>query len=191
MKLSFLKKIICCLLLFAAFTPPCSAQETNPNQPASQNSEVSGEYENLPFMKTEAVAQNETSSGSLLLRTLGAMLLIVGLIFFGAWGMKKLGFGNIKSNSAEDAPELTILSSVSLGGGRTISTIRFGEKILLIGSTAQSFTLLADDAENETDSKIKPRSVAEMLAGETDPFADRLMQAELDLDAWETKGEKI
>lgn len=191
MKLSLLKTITGLLVLFACFAPLCSAQTAEANQPARQNGEASGEYENLPFMQTEQAARNETGSGGLLLKTLGAMFLIVGLIFVGAWGMKKLGFGNFKANSAEDAPDLTILSSVSLGSGRTISTVRFGERTLLIGSTAQSFTLLADDAENDAETKTKPRSVAEMLARESDSFSAELARAEYNLDEWETKGEKI
>ena len=120
------------------------------------------------------------------------MLLIVGLIFFGAWGLKKLGFGNSKAKSVEDAPDLDdSYHSVSLGSGRTISTVRFGERILLVGSTAQSFTLLADESDKETSGNSKPRSVAEMLAEENDSFEDEFARAETNLSDWTAEGDKI
>ena len=194
MKLSLFKNLIACVLLLTAFAPAFFAQDASENQEeVKQNTQTLGENERLPFMRTEdSAANSEPGSGGLLIRTLGAMLLIVGLIFFGAWGLKKLGFGNLKSNSAENAPDLTILSSVSMGSGRTISTVRFGERILLVGSTAQSFTLLADDTEDEPVSKIQPRSVAEMLAEESEnDFASELAQAEMNFDVWNKKGEQI
>ncbi len=192
MKLSLFKKILFGFAFFGALIPACFAQQANENQPQQQNVEASNNYENLPFMKDEnSAANNQSSSGGMLVRTLGAMILIVGLIFFGAWGLKKLGFGNAKASGGENAPDLTVLSSISLGSGRTISTVRFGEKVLLVGSTAQSFTLLADESENETQEKIKPRSVAEMLAEENESFADQFERAEMNLSDWETEGERI
>lgn len=192
MKLSLFKKILFGFALFGVLIPACFAQQANENQPARQNVEAPNNYENLPFMKDEnSAANNQSSSGGMLVRTLGAMILIVGLIFFGAWGLKKLGFGNAKAKADENAPDLTVISSISLGSGRTISTVRFGEKVLLVGSTAQSFTLLADESETETPEKIKPRSVAEMLAEENESFADRFERAEMNLSDWETEGERI
>lgn len=192
MKFSIFKKILLAFAIFSALIPACFAQQASENQPAQQNVEASNNYENLSFMNDEnSAASSQSSSGGMLVRTLGAMILIVGLIFFGAWGLKKLGFGNAKASGDENAPDLTVLSSVSLGSGRTISTVRFGEKVLLVGSTAQSFTLLADESENDAAEKAKPRSVAEMLAEEEDSFADQFERAELNLSDWETEGERI
>lgn len=189
MKSLSLKKIIFFLVIFAATFSVCPAQDA-----ANQNAENQNNYERLPFMQNEnnsGAANSEPGSGGLIVRTLGAMVLIVGVIFFGAWGLKKLGFGNLKTDSAEDVPDLAILSSVSLGGGRTISTVRFGEKILLVGSTAQSFTLLADgDTDNEIASLNQPRSVAQMLAEENDSFSAALEKAEFDFADWSEKGER-
>jgi len=222
MKQQLLSKILILHLIFAVFAPFCLAQNTNTATSNSQNTniatsntqitntvtssnqnteiventkktEVLGEDERLPFMQTgENAESQEPSSGGLLLRTLGAMLLIVGLIFFGAWGAKKLGFGGIKSNASPDDLELTILTSVSLGSGRTISTLRFGERVLLVGSTAQAFTLLAEEeTRSEKKSLQTSRSVAEMLAEENNSFEDEFEQAQTKLSIWEEKGERI
>lgn len=146
-------------------TPPAA-------QPTAQNPEPLGEDESIPFMREqEKEAQaSGVSTGGLLVKTLGAMLLIVGLIFFGAWGLKKVGFNPLKKEAAGDVPDLSVLSSVSLGTNRTLSVVKFGERVLLVGSTAQSFTLLADKGEMTADGEdfptSNPRSVGEMLAEE-------------------------
>jgi flagellar biosynthetic protein FliO len=103
--------------------------------------------------------QPPTATG-LLIRTLGALLLIVGLIVVAAWGMKRFG-GARFGTAQENAPSLAILNSLSLGERRSLTIVRFGDRTLLLGSTAQSVTLLA---EAETDDFTQPaRSVAEIL----------------------------
>lgn len=177
-------KILFSLLIFNSCVLVGFPQSSD--APAAQNTEVMGENDRLPFMQHEKSADAaDSGSGSLLLRTLGAMLLIVGIIFFGAWGLKKFGFGNVKPNSAENAPELTILSTVTPTNGSTLSVVRFGEKTLLIGSTAQSFTLLSE-LERETNSEEiilpKGRSVADLLAEEQSSFDRELTRASAQYD---------
>lgn len=166
---------ICTQIGFAQQNPEQSTKTTQQSpqaQPATQNAEPLGEDESIPFMREqEKEAQaSGVSTGGLLVKTLGAMLLIVGLIFFGAWGLKKVGFNPLKKNSEADVPDLSVLSSVSLGTNRTLSVVKFGTRVLLVGSTAQTFTLLADKGEMETEeegfSTSNPRSVGEMLAEE-------------------------
>lgn len=159
------------------------------NTPAA---EPLGEDERLPFMQNaENPDAQGPGSGGLLLKTLGAMLLIVGLIFFGAWVAKKVGFGGTKSSGADDDLGLAVLSSVTLGSGRTISTVRFGERILLVGSTTQAFTLLAEESTAKEFSVQTSRSVAEMLADESNSFEDEFEQARTKLELWNDKGVNI
>lgn len=175
----FTKLVILFLLLLSApvYFAQNSAQPT-PNQP-----EVMGDDDRLPFMQNDQTqSMPEPSSGGLLLKTLGAMMLIVGLIFGGAWGAKKLGFGNSNSKGSEDDLNLTVLHSVSLGSGRTISTVRFGERVLLVGSTAQAFTLLAEEKSGAPASLLQSRSVAEMLGEEIIPFEFEFNKAEARLN---------
>lgn len=160
----------------------CFAQNANTNTAPVQQNEVMTENERLPFMQTEEnVTAQEPTSGGLLLKTLGSMLLIVGLIFFGAWGAKKLGFGNAKASGLDGDPALSVISSVALGNGRTISMVRFGERVLVVGSTPQSFTLLAEETPAENVAFQGSRSVAEMLAEEEGLFAAEFERASADL----------
>ncbi len=169
MMMRFFLKLLIFQLIFVTLAPLCLGQGEPPTAP-NQN-EIMGEDDRLPFMQTDqSQAAQEPGSGGLLLKTLGAMLLVVGLIFGGAWGAKKLGFGNFNAKNADADVNLAILTSVSLGNGRTISTVRFGERVLLVGSTAQSFTLLGEEKSEEKTSPLKSRSVAEMLDDEIIPF---------------------
>lgn len=173
-----MKKLLITLILTAFFLPlDALAQNQNSNTQASQQAQAMGENERIPFMadrEASSVAA-EPSSAGLIFRTFGAMCLIVGLIFAAAWGLKKYGFVQL-NKQPDDAPNLVVVSSVSLGANRTLSVVKFGEKTLLIGSTAQSVTLITD--ETEARETLTPRSVAEMLADEKALFNDELDKAQ-------------
>ena len=181
--MKLISKIILLLAVWVVFTPfaplpaaaqaPQAAQETAPADSSSTGAQTAPSDDRLPFMPHEEAKDSADSvgTGGIILKTFGAMLIIVGLIFFAAWGLKKFGFGN-KSAAGADAPELTIVSTVTVGSGRTISSIKFGSRTLLVGSTAQSFTLLADGPDDNygepfpVSAAAGPRSVAEMLEAE-------------------------
>ena len=187
------------ILLFvqssAAQTPAASpAAPTNNEQGNPSAAPAMSDDDRLPFMQDEHAAATtaQSSVGGLLLRTVGAMLLIVGLIFFGAWMVKKFGanFGLFQSGAVAkpDAPDLIVLNSVTVGTGRTLVVVRFGERNLLVGSTAQSFTLLADDEKSFQKSALpSSRSVAELLAEENNSFADELDSADERLNLFGSK----
>jgi flagellar biogenesis protein FliO len=192
MKRDLLAKLLILPLILLIFVALCPAQDPPPAaSPNGQNTEIMGEDDRLPFMQNqETQAAQEPGSGGLLLKTLGAMMLVVGLIFGGAWGAKKLGFGNFNAKNAADEMNLAILTSVSLGSGRTISTVRFGERVLLVGSTAQNFTLLAEESKPDAVSQVQTRSVAELLDEEDIAFETEFAKAEARLN-FENGGQNL
>jgi flagellar biosynthetic protein FliO len=120
------------------------------------------------------------SAAGLLVRTLGALLLIVGLIVAAAWGMKRFG-GARFGTPQENAPTLAVLNSLSLGDRRSLTIVRFGDRTLLLGSTAHAVTLLAE-AEND-DFSPPARSVADILNDEKPAaFSQELFSATEHLD---------
>ena len=203
MKKYLLPQILILLVIFAAFAPNARSQtaeitpETTPETVAEppKTIEVMGENDPLPFMREQqqqaAAETNQPGTGSLLFKATGAMLLIVGLLFFGAWGLKKAGFDRLKPKDAAGAIDLAVLSTVSMGSGRTISAVRFGERVLLVGSTAQTFTLLADEAATDALPSPISRSVADLLGEEKKSFGDEFSQAENRLDVWENNGRML
>ncbi len=198
MKTAIFKILFCLLIVNFSMTLNFSQTngaanvQTNQTVQTDQNAEVLGENERLPFMPNEKSADAaETGSGGLLLKTLGAMFLIVGLIFFGAWTLKKFGFGNSNLTPVENAPELAILSTISAGSNRTLSIVRFGARTLLIGSTAQSFTLLADEGNAEPPVLPQARSVADLLAEEKPDFNKEFARATANYDERREIGGRI
>ena len=183
MKTRFALSILLAILLTAALPSICTAQEKKPAPTPQASIEPLGENEPIPFMRSEqAAATEEPSSAGLLLKTVGSMVFIVGLIFIGAWGAKKLGYGH-KAAIPGDSTQLSVLTSVSLGNGRTVSTIRFGERVLLVGSTPQSFTLLAEEDGDAGPAPVIPRSVGELLAEDPPVFQSTLKQAQSRLES--------
>jgi flagellar biogenesis protein FliO len=201
MKSSHSLKILLALLALLALGALVAPAQTADPAPAAQTAPAMTEDEPLPFMRTEAQPEmQEPGSGGLMIRALGSMILIVGLIFFAAWGVRKFGLLGVKPPNDETAPDLSVMTTVSLGGGRTISTVRFGERVLLVGSTAQSITLLAADDERAAAAfrpEPGPRSVGELLAAETnDPaesedFGAQYERAQFRLSQAEADGGKI
>jgi flagellar biosynthetic protein FliO len=159
-----------------AAPPPLSeARPAAPPDPAAD--------EPLPFMEQtgpEAQAEGLRAAG-LLARTLGALLLIVGLMVAAAWCMRRFG-GPRFGAQRRGADELSVVASVSLGDRRSLSVVRFGERTLLLGSTPQAITLLSEGAaagSREDDLPHTPaRSVADILNDdEGDEFAHELSLA--------------
>ena len=186
-----MKKLFILLwLVFAAFQP-IAAQNSPENAAAEKTAQRAaqpmGEDERIGFMVERETAANTTapSAGGLIVRTIGAMCLIVGLIFGVAWGLKKFGVVQF-GKQTEDSPDLAVLSSVSLGANRTLSIVRFGERTLLIGSTPQSVSVLATETSGEQ--QITPRSVADLLAGDGDvSFDDELADTQSRLRNFEAE----
>lgn len=171
----------------AAATEPAqsapAAQASSPVQtisPADAQLPPMSETDRLPFMQDEQSPASADAPGSfgLLMRTVGALLLIVGLIFGAGWGLRR--FGGTRFGAAQpDAPPLAVLSTVSLGERRSLAVVKFGERTLLLGSTAQAITLIAEEeAEDHAASAV--RSVASMLRQHSadDAFAHELKGAE-------------
>jgi flagellar biosynthetic protein FliO len=181
--MKFFLNIMMLFLLSTVLAPFAFAQNAPADNSANSAPAAAQDDDRLPFMQHENAPESADSAGTggIILKTFGAMLIIVGLIFFAAWGLKKFGFGS-KASSKADAPELAIVSTVTVGSGRTISTVKFGNRVLLVGSTPQSFTLLADgaDAFDGEPYPVQPRSVAEMLAAE-ESFADEFAKADANM----------
>ncbi len=130
----------------------------------------------IAFMREDGAesASEGPSAGGLLVRTIGALMLIVGLLVGAGYALKRLGgpkFGTPRS----DAPELAVLASVALGDKKSLTVVRFGERTLLVGSTTNGITLLADEHEYD---RPPVRSVGYLLESADSPtFEDELALA--------------
>ncbi len=147
------------------------AEKVSAQQEAPLTGPPMQEGDRLTFMEEAAREEGREapSSMGLLVRTLGALALVVGLVVFGGWGLRRFGGARFGAKSV-GAPDLQLLTTLGLGDRRSLSVVRFGGRTLLIGATAQTLTLLAEeedapsDLEMEFDPSRPPRSVADLLA---------------------------
>lgn len=117
------------------------------------------------------MAPDQPGTFNLLARTAGALIIVLGLIIGGAVLLRRFGLAKA-SPTMGDAPELVVLSSVTLGRERSLSVVRFGSRTLLIGSTPHAVTLLTEE-ENEEPAPVG--SVADLL---NEDFAAELERAD-------------
>lgn len=146
-------------------TTPVPTQSSGANTNAPTNPV---DYERLPFMKQgPAESSSEApSAGGLLLRTFGALLLVLGLLVAAAWGLRRFGGGRFAGGPAAEV-DLAVIATLPLGERRSVSAVRFGDQVLLLGATAQTVTLLAKSARPVVEppsAQPRMRSVAELLA---------------------------
>ena len=143
----------------------------------------------LPFKLNDRheLATETPSASGMLLRTFGALLLIVGFIAAAGWGLRYFGFINFGKQHSE-AAGLKVLDTVPLGERRTLTLVKFGERTLLIGSTPQGLTLLAeqtDEAEPQGSYMPTVRTVTDLLDVNAPPqFEQELTRASLINTTW-------
>lgn len=147
-------------------TPP----PATPSQPAQPTPEpVTFPLKESPplFSETNSnqPAPEPPGIGSLLGRTVLVLGSVIAVLVSLAWGLQRYGVNRAAQFGAQDL--LTVLKVVPLGERRFLSVVRFGDQILLLGSTAQSITVLASHTEptalSEAESTFSGCSVAEML----------------------------
>ena len=78
--------------------------------------------------------------------------------------------------------DLAVISTISMGNGRSVVALRFGDKTLLVGSTAESFTLLSEYREASPPGFTAGHSVADLLARDDADFDRELRFAERQLE---------
>lgn len=192
-----LSRLLALFCLCASVSPwlvdaPQVAAQTPPGKNAPTD------YERLPFMKHDDVAAESAapSAGGLLLRTCGALLLVLGLLVAAAWAARRWG-GQSFAGRPDPETALAVVATLSLGERRTVSAVRFGDRLLLLGATPQAITLLASSERPQRPAKPRMRSVAELLAAdeagavEAPSFAQALTSASQKLAAGQAAPVKL
>lgn len=115
------------------------------------------EDDTIPFMKREAERGKLASGeGFALGRALGALLLVLGLLAFGVFLVKRFGPNRAPTHGA--AVAVAVLKSVPLGDRRALLVVHFAGKNLLLGSTPHGISLL--DSDDDLTPAAAPTSVA-------------------------------
>ncbi len=168
--------------------------KASPAPPLASVPESQPKEERLPFKLNDRneLATEAPSASGMLLRTFGALLLIVGVIAAAGWGLRYFGLINFGKQQGETAG-LKVLDTVPLGERRTLTLVKFGERTLLIGSTPQGLTLLAeqaDEAEPENGYMPTVRTVTDLLEVNAPPqFEHEMARASLINTTWSDRRE--
>lgn len=118
---------------------------TNTNASSNTQKETVKNEEPLPFMKEDAKEEQVTGIG-LLARTLGALLLILGLLVAGTWLLRRTSGLKLAANG--ESP-VTVVSTTNIGEKQSLSVVKFGNKTLLVGATSQSIKVLATEKNED------------------------------------------
>jgi flagellar biogenesis protein FliO len=146
--------------------------------------EAKPEAERLPFKlaeRAEAMPPPPSLAG-LLLRTLGALLFLVGLIAAAGWALRYFGILNFGKAQVE-AAGLKVINTLPLGERRSLLMVKFGERTLLIGATPQGLSLLAEQHEEPMlpgNYETPVQTVTDLLAARSGTqFEEEMAQAAL------------
>lgn len=101
-------------------------------------------------------------TGHTVLITLGYLCLLLGIIFFAYWLMKKLGFHGMGVHAGKNAPQL--MSRLMLGNRQSVAVVRYREKDMVIGVTENNINLIREfEAEDSEPESGERRSFASLL----------------------------
>lgn len=152
------------------------------------------EANTLPFKlneRTESLPPAPSLTG-LLLRTFGTLLFIVGLIAAVGWALRYFGIVSFGKTQSETTG-LKVVNTLPLGERRSLLTVKFGERTLLIGATPQGLSLLAEqNHEVEIPGNYMPvptvNTVTDLLGTRAGyQFEDEMAQATLADSAWHSR----
>lgn len=103
-------------------------------------------------------------TGGAFLTTLGYLCLLLGVIFFAYWLLKRLGFHGMGIRTGRGAPRL--LTRLMLGNRQSVAVVRYRDKDMVLGVTEEHITLLREFDANEDEEEIEapePVSFASLL----------------------------
>ena len=128
-------------------TQSSSASEPQPtvSAPGRDGAPVSqaSQDDRLPFMSDPDQSSGSAQPGSLglFMRTMGALLLVIGLLVGSMWCLKRLR--KTQFGKSTEGVDLAVLTTVGIGDRRSLLVVKFGEKTLLLGSTPHSVNVLS------------------------------------------------
>ncbi len=95
----------------------------------------------------DSLAREEVSPVFVVFRIIGSLALLSVLVVGVVWGLRKTGFASQVASVQEGSLEL--LQDLQTGAGNSLVLVRFDKKVLLLGQTGSSITLL-ETVEGDT-----------------------------------------
>jgi len=87
----------------------------------------------------------EESIGIILLRIVGSLALVLVIVAFAAWGVRKSGiFGKGIAAATVQTPSMSVLEALATGQGGAILLLRCEKQVFIVGQTPTAYTLLRE-----------------------------------------------
>ena len=119
-----------------------------------------------------------TGTGGSIIRTLVALLVVIAVIYGIAWILKQFRAGR----SRVTGKGLEQVATLPLSGGRSVSLVRVGNELILLGVAEQSVTALRRYSEDEAlDAGLRLDAIdaqAELIAGDDPALANERLTIE-------------
>lgn len=101
-------------------------------------------------------------TGTTLLTTAGYLCLLLGIIYFAYYLMKRFGFQPMGGMAGPDGPQLK--SRLMLGNRQSVAVVRYKDKELVLGVTEERISLLTEgEADQSGDAPAKRKNFATFL----------------------------
>jgi flagellar biogenesis protein FliO len=128
---------------------------------AQQKPQSTGEGEQSP-------ATTNLGVGNMALRVMGAVALLIGILYAGVYGMRALSGRGVMGGLGQDA--ISVLHKSHIAPKKSICVVKIGSKAMVIGVTDSQISHLGDLSEEELQSikvsaKTKPSSFKRHLLG--------------------------
>jgi flagellar biosynthetic protein FliO len=131
-----------------------------------------------PYSQVEGQGEGFVASARYFLSVLFYLILLSAMIWGVVWLLKRYGgkssilgaLSGMRTSSGRGS--MRILETLPMGQGRAIHLVQIGEKVLVVGATPQSLTLIAEIADAKEIEAIRRQSY------KASPFAGELAEGE-------------
>lgn len=127
-------------LLLAAPLRAAGADSTIGNFDISKVSALAAPGNSVAVTTAPSEDGQTVSAALLTLRMIGWLVLLLAILWAGAWAVKKIG---LAGKSKIGGGSMDILEALPLGQGKNILLVRVLDKVYVLGQTAQQITILA------------------------------------------------
>jgi flagellar biosynthetic protein FliO len=167
----------CLLALVISCFAVCQAQD-RPADRAPESKRAAPVNVPPPYSELEGKGEGFGSPVRYFLSVVFYLILLTAMIWGVVWALKRYGgkssvlaaLAGMRTSSGRGS--MRILETLSLSQGRALHLIQIGEKILVVGATAQSVALIAEIADAQEAEAIKRQSY------KASPFLRELVEGE-------------
>jgi flagellar protein FliO/FliZ len=137
--------------------------------PAATAAAAAPTGENTPLHLTGAgttVAHASSAGGASIVRTIAGLFIVIAVIYGVAWILKQAK----KSKNRATGNGLSQVASLPLGGGRSVTVVRAGREVIVVGVAENGVTPLRTYTEAEARAlgiDVPPDEPAEPASGQT------------------------